>query len=73
MSMSQVMMGESMTMLKFKNKMAICVNDDDIKIMAKANTKHRIVWSIRNGSNQPWPCAPHLLNVTTGEVQVIEK
>jgi hypothetical protein len=69
---SMVMMGESMVMPKFKNKMAIGVNDDDIKIMAKANSKHRIVWSIRNASNQPWPCAPHLLNVTTGEIQVIE-
>jgi hypothetical protein len=48
---SMVMMGESMIMPKFKNKMAIGVNDDDIKIEAKANSKQPIIWSIRNGSN----------------------
>jgi hypothetical protein len=36
---SMVMMGESMVMPKFKNKMAKSVSDDDIKIEAKANSK----------------------------------
>ena len=35
---SLVMMGESMLMPKFKNKMAKSVNEDDIKIVAKAGT-----------------------------------
>jgi hypothetical protein len=66
-------LGESMVMPKFKNKMAKAVNDDDIRIQAKANSEQPIMWHIRNVSKQPWPCAPHLLNVTTGEIQVIEQ
>lgn len=62
------MMGESMIIPKFKSKMAKAVNDDDIKIEAKPGSETPIVWSIRNASNLAWPCAPHLLNVTTGEV-----
>lgn len=63
-----MMLGESMIVPKFKNKMAKALDDDDIKIEAKANSEQVIIWSISNASNQPWPCCPHLLNVTTGEV-----
>ena len=58
--------------LKFKTKMAVVTSNQDLVFQAAPGTKYDVCWTVQNNSQQKWPCAPVLMNVTTGEKQQLD-